>query len=278
MTQSVKENLLAAFRYLLKPLVRLAVKNAVAFPEFSEVLKQAYVDVARKQFEASGKEPTVEGISLIANIETREVRDILGSNTGVKFGVAAQESNPLPTALAACRSSIARGRTGRSSSRMPRAKHVAIKAIAARPKPKTERSIVRAVATATFNRQQAMRTLGISIAWLEPGEVDLSMPYSEAWTQQNGFVHAGIITAGLDTACGIAAFTLMPADSDILTVEFKTNLLAPARGDRFVFRARVVKPGRTLTVCEAQAFAEHDGGKNLIATMTGTLMALPRRG
>jgi uncharacterized protein (TIGR00369 family) len=136
----------------------------------------------------------------------------------------------------------------------------------------------RAVATATFDRQPAMRTLGISIARLEPGEVDLSMPYSRAWTQQNGFVHAGIITAGLDNACGIAAFTLMPANSDILTVEFKTNLLAPARGDRFIFRARVVKPGRTLTVCEAQAFAEQDGAENLIATMTGTLMALPRRG
>ena len=136
----------------------------------------------------------------------------------------------------------------------------------------------RAVATATFGRQQAMQTLGISIARLEPGEVDLAMAYSTAWTQQNGFVHAGIITAGLDTACGIAAFTLMPANSDVLTVEFKTNLLAPASGDRFVFRARVVKPGRTLTVCEAQAFATHDGGENLIATMTGTLMALPRRG
>ncbi len=136
----------------------------------------------------------------------------------------------------------------------------------------------RAVATATFDRQPAMQSLGISIARLEPGEVDLAMPYSAAWTQQNGFVHAGIITAGLDNACGIAAFTLMPASSDILTVEFKTNLLAPARGERFVFRARVVKPGRTLTVCDAQAFAEYDGAENLIATMTGTLMALPRRG
>jgi uncharacterized protein (TIGR00369 family) len=136
----------------------------------------------------------------------------------------------------------------------------------------------RAVAIATFDRQLAMQSLGISIARLEPGEVDLAMPYSRAWTQQNGFVHAGIITAGLDTACGIAAFTLMPANSDILTVEFKTNLLAPARGDRFVFCARVVKSGRTLTVCEAQAFAEHDGAESLIATMTGTLMALPRRG
>jgi uncharacterized protein (TIGR00369 family) len=136
----------------------------------------------------------------------------------------------------------------------------------------------RAIATATFDRKPAMRTLGIAIARLEPGEVDLAMPYSAALTQQNGFIHAGVITAALDTACGIAAFTLMPANSDVLTVEFKTNLLAPARGDRFVFRARVVKPGRTLTVCGAQAFAEQDGAENLIATMTGTLMALPRRG
>jgi uncharacterized protein (TIGR00369 family) len=120
-----------------------------------------------------------------------------------------------------------------------------------------------------------MRTLGISIVRLEPGEVDLAMPYSQAFTQQHGFVHAGIITAGLDNACGIAAFTLMPADTGILTVEFKTNLLAPAKGERFLFRARVLKPGRTLTVCEAQAFAE--GADNLVATMTGTLMALPLR-
>ena len=103
------------------------------------------------------------------------------------------------------------------------------------------------------------------------------MPYCRDWTQQNGFVHAGIITAGLDNACGIAAFTLMPAGSDILTVEFKTNLLAPARGERFLFRATVIKPGRTLTVCEARAFAESDGAETLIATMTGTLMALQRR-
>ena len=135
----------------------------------------------------------------------------------------------------------------------------------------------RKIATATFDSQAAMRSLGISIARLEAGEVDLSMSYHPDWTQQNGFVHAGIITAGLDTACGIAAFTLMPVDTDILTVEFKTNLLAPAKGERFFFRAVVVKPGRTLTVCEGRAFAQNDGVENLIATMTGTLMALPRR-
>ena len=136
----------------------------------------------------------------------------------------------------------------------------------------------RTVAAATFERQQAMRTLGISIARLDPGEVDLSMPYASEFTQQNGFVHAGIITAALDTACGIAAFTLMPEGTDVLTVEFKTNLLAPAKGERFAFRAYVIKLGRTLTVCEARAFAESGGVETLIATMTGTLMALPRRG
>jgi uncharacterized protein (TIGR00369 family) len=135
----------------------------------------------------------------------------------------------------------------------------------------------RKIASATFDAQHAMRTLGISIARLEPGEVELAMPYSRDLTQQNGFIHAGIITAGLDTACGIAAFTLMPAGCDILTVEFKTNLLAPARGERFAFRAHVVKPGRTLTVCEARAYAQADGGETLIASMTGTLMALVPR-
>lgn len=135
----------------------------------------------------------------------------------------------------------------------------------------------RAAATSTFDLQPAMRSLSISIVRLEPGEVDLAMPYSEAFTQQHGFVHAGIITAGLDNACGIAAFTLMPPHTGIPTVEFKTNLLAPAKGERFLFRARVLKPGRTLTVCEAHAFAAHEGAGNPLATMTGTLMALPLR-
>jgi uncharacterized protein (TIGR00369 family) len=135
----------------------------------------------------------------------------------------------------------------------------------------------REVATATFAAQPAMRTLGVSIARLEPGEVDLAMDYSADFTQQNGFVHAGIITAGLDNACGIAAFTLMPAGADILTVEFKTNLLAPAKGQRFFFRAGVIKPGRTLTFCEGRAFADEDGRETMIATMTATMMAmLPR--
>ncbi|PIT06184.1 thioesterase [Bradyrhizobium nitroreducens] len=135
----------------------------------------------------------------------------------------------------------------------------------------------RTAATAMFAAQPAMGTLGISIVDLAPGAVELVMPHSAAFTQQNGFIHAGIITAGLDNACGVAAFSLMPREADILTVEFKTTLLAPARGGRFVFKAEVVKPGRTLTFCEARAFAEHEGKTGLIATMTATLMAmLPR--
>ena len=135
----------------------------------------------------------------------------------------------------------------------------------------------REVATATFASQREMQTLRISIARLEPGEVDLAMEYAPEYSQQNGFVHAGIITAGLDNACGIAAFTLMPAGADILTVEFKTNLLAPAKGERFEFRGQVVKPGRTLTVCEGRAYAMNHGVESLVAIMTGTLMAIMPR-
>ena len=122
-----------------------------------------------------------------------------------------------------------------------------------------------------------MKTLGVTIASLQPGEIELVMPYDAAYTQQHGFMHAGIIATVLDNACGYAAFSLMPNDAAILTVEFKTNLLTPGRGERFIFRGKVVKPGRTITVCEAQAFAVDGGEEKLIATMTGTLMALFER-
>jgi uncharacterized protein (TIGR00369 family) len=127
---------------------------------------------------------------------------------------------------------------------------------------------------ASFARQEAMRTLGIELLSVKPGEVVLEMPYQPAYTQQHGFMHAGIITTALDSACGYAAFSLMSKEAAVLTIEFKTNLLAPAKGDRFSFMARVVKPGRTITVCEAQAFDVQDGKPRLIATMTGTLMAI----
>jgi uncharacterized protein (TIGR00369 family) len=128
---------------------------------------------------------------------------------------------------------------------------------------------------ASFARQRMMQTLGVEITRLAPGEIELAMPYEAAFTQQHGFIHAGIMATVLDSACGYAAFSLMPADAAVLTVEFKTNLLAPAKGERFLFRAHVVKPGRTLTVCDGQAFAlENLADERLVATMNGTLMAL----
>jgi uncharacterized protein (TIGR00369 family) len=126
---------------------------------------------------------------------------------------------------------------------------------------------------ASFARQRVMATLGIEIIHLEAGEIHLTMRPDPAYTHQHGFMHAGIITTALDSACGYAAFTLMPLDAAVLTVEFKTNLLAPAKGERFIFRAEVIKPGRTLTICEARALALEGSKEKLVATMTGTLMA-----
>ena len=128
---------------------------------------------------------------------------------------------------------------------------------------------------ASFARQQVMATLGIAIARLSPGAIELTMPYAAAYTQQHGFVHAGIVATALDSACGYAAFSLMSANAGVLTVEFKISLLAPARGQRFIFQAQVVKPGKTLTFCEARALAEDGSAEpRLVASMTATLMAV----
>jgi uncharacterized protein (TIGR00369 family) len=127
---------------------------------------------------------------------------------------------------------------------------------------------------ASFQRQKAMATLGITLVDVSPGHVTLSMPRSESLTQQHGFMHAGIIATALDSACGYAAFSLMPADAAVLTVEYKINLLAPAAGATFKFCADVIKPGRTLTICDGRALSIMDGKEILIATMTGTLMAI----
>jgi uncharacterized protein (TIGR00369 family) len=130
---------------------------------------------------------------------------------------------------------------------------------------------------ASFARQEAMKTLGIEIVRVAPGEIELTMPHCPAYTQQHGFVHAGIIATALDSACGYAAFSLMPDNAAVLTVEFKINLLAPAKAERFVFRSRVVKAGRVITVSEGQALAMEAGGERPVATMTSTLMAVVGR-
>ena len=132
----------------------------------------------------------------------------------------------------------------------------------------------RARVAASFARQNAMARLGIALVRVEPGEVEVAFAYHEDLTQQHGFIHAGILATALDTACGYAAFSLMAPDAAVLSIEFKINLLAPARGERFRIVGRVVKPGRTITVCEAQAFACQVDASRLVATMTGTMMAV----
>jgi uncharacterized protein (TIGR00369 family) len=130
---------------------------------------------------------------------------------------------------------------------------------------------------ASFMRQKVMRTLGVTIERVAPGEAEFAMPFAPDFTQQHGFVHAGIVSAVLDSACGYAAFTLMPPDAAVLTVEFKANFLAPAKGESFRFAGKVVKAGRTITVCNAQAFARAGADEKLIATMTATIISLTGR-
>jgi len=135
----------------------------------------------------------------------------------------------------------------------------------------------RARVEASFQRQRVMEMLGVRIASLAPGRVELEMPFLEPYTQQHGFLHAGIVATVLDSACGYAGFSLMDKDAAVLTIEFKTNLLAPAKGERFLFRGEVVKPGRSITVCEAKAYAVDAGQTKLFASMTATLMAVHGR-
>lgn len=125
---------------------------------------------------------------------------------------------------------------------------------------------------ASFGRQAAMATIGATLAKVEPGQVDIALPWRDDLTQQGGVLHAGIVAAVLDSACGYAALTLMPEDAEVVSVEFKLNLLAPAKGERIVARARVRKAGKTLTVCDADGYAVTGSEEKLVATMTGTMM------
>jgi uncharacterized protein (TIGR00369 family) len=131
---------------------------------------------------------------------------------------------------------------------------------------------------ASFARQNAMATIGARLTLVTPGIVEIEMPFSPALTQQHGFLHAGVISTALDSACGYAALSIMPANAAVLTIEFKVNLLAPGRGVRFLFRGSVTKPGRTIVVADGQAYAiAADDEAKLIATMTGTMMTVVGR-
>jgi uncharacterized protein (TIGR00369 family) len=127
---------------------------------------------------------------------------------------------------------------------------------------------------ASFARQRVMQTLGAELAVIVPGRVEIELPFCEDLTQQHGFIHAGIVSAIADSACGYAAFTLMPAQAAVLTVEFKINLLAPAKGERLVARARVVRSGRTLSTCAADVIAVEHGEERVVATMLATVMTV----
>lgn len=138
--------------------------------------------------------------------------------------------------------------------------------------PKTPRFEERV--RASFARQSLMKTIDAHLARVEPGRVDIELPFRDDLTQQHGYLHAGVVTSIADTACGYAALTLMSEESDVLSVEYKINLLSPAQGQKFISRAAVKRAGRTLTICEAEVFAINGDDEKLVAAMLATMMAI----
>ena len=126
----------------------------------------------------------------------------------------------------------------------------------------------------SFARQQAMVTIGASLTGLARGEAEIVLPFDPKVTQQHGFVHGGVVAMIADSACGYAALSTMPLDASVLTVEFKLNLLAPAKGERFVAAGRVVRPGRRLVVTLGEVFAEEAGRRKQVAMIVATMMAI----
>lgn len=127
----------------------------------------------------------------------------------------------------------------------------------------------------SFDRQAHMVTLNVRMTRVEPGAVDLTAPFDPRFSQQNGFWHAGAVASLADSANGYAAFTLAPSGTDVLAVEFKINLMAPARGEVFRAEGRVLRPGRTLTVCAADVFGVSGDTTRLVATMLSTIIIRP---
>ena len=126
---------------------------------------------------------------------------------------------------------------------------------------------------ASFAKQGLMRTFNASVRAVSAGRVILEMPVSDAVSQQDGFVHAGAISSLVDSACGYAALTLMPADSNVLAVEFKINFVAPAIGARIRATGSVIKSGRTITLCHGEAHAiTPSGEEKLVAVMQATMI------
>ena len=131
----------------------------------------------------------------------------------------------------------------------------------------------------SFARQGLMTTIGAKITSIAAGQLEIHFPFSPALTQQNGFIHAGAVASVMDSACGYAAMTVAPDNHNVLSVEFKVNLLAPAAGESFVVRSAVKRAGKTLTIVTADAFALKENGANEkekpIATMLATMINRP---
>ena len=127
----------------------------------------------------------------------------------------------------------------------------------------------------SFAKQTIMTLIGAELSRVEAGSVEITLPYRADLAQQHGYLHAGIVTTIADSACGYAAYSLMPPNSEVLSVEFKVNLLRPAKGETFLAAAEVVKAGRTLTVVRADVFGlDHVARRELVATMLGTMICL----
>jgi uncharacterized protein (TIGR00369 family) len=124
----------------------------------------------------------------------------------------------------------------------------------------------------SFGRQPFMSTIGAEMISVGRGRIEIRFPFSSKLSQQNGFVHAGAVTSIMDSACGYAALSVAPEEADVLSVEFKVNLLAPGIGESFVARASVKRAGKRLAVCAADAFALRAGEEKLIATMLATII------
>ena len=129
----------------------------------------------------------------------------------------------------------------------------------------------------SFGKQTAMQTLGAVMNRVVPGEVEIEMPYRADLAQQHGFIHGGIVTAIVDSACGYAAFSLSAPETAVLTVEYKVNFVAPARGELLLARGRVVRPGGTVTVCKGDVLACDGREEKLVASMLTTMMLMPNR-
>ncbi len=127
---------------------------------------------------------------------------------------------------------------------------------------------------AAFARQAIMTTMGARLVGIAPGKVEIELDFREDLTQHHGYLHAGVVTTIVDSACGFAAFTLMPPDSGVLTVEYKVNFVSPARGTRFLASGRVIRPGRTLTLCTGEVTAIDGDEMRLVAVMQATMFRL----